>query len=246
MSVLMILLLLETGCKFSEIIVLDTEDIYLDNYLPFIIIRSNKIRKIQNLNKHNPNIHPFPLDVTDSNKTIQVFENIKDTFDQKGLLNPHKIVRPYKLDDRQLLRYKPDYKTKNIDTQYDWSNWGSFSDAIEMCNNNGACRKINDGVMCPSYRVTKEEKDLVRGRANTLRLALSNQLPEGSFASKEMYETMELCVSCKACQRECPMSVDMAKMKSKIFCVEPTTPIFRSRASIARVNISPGTSKCAA
>ena len=69
--------------------------------------------------------------------------------------------------------------------------------------------------MCPSYRVTKEEKDLVRGRANTLRLALSNQLPEGSFASKEMFETMELCVSCKACQRECPMSVDMAKMKSE-------------------------------
>ena len=69
--------------------------------------------------------------------------------------------------------------------------------------------------MCPSYRVTKEEKDLVRGRANTLRLALSNQLPKGSFVSKGMYETMELCVSCKACQRECPMSVDMAKMKSE-------------------------------
>ena len=69
--------------------------------------------------------------------------------------------------------------------------------------------------MCPSYRVTKEEKDLVRGRANTLRLALSNQLPKGSFVSKEMYESMELCVSCKACQRECPMSVDIAKMKSE-------------------------------
>ena len=69
--------------------------------------------------------------------------------------------------------------------------------------------------MCPSYRVTKEEKDLVRGRANTLRLALSNQLPKGSLVSKGMYETMELCVSCKACQRECPMSVDMAKMKSE-------------------------------
>ena len=106
-------------------------------------------------------------------------------------------------------------KTNNINTHYDWSNWGQFSDAIEMCNNNGACRKLDSGVMCPSYRVTKEEKDLVRGRANTLRLALSNQLPEGSFASKEMYETMELCVSCKACQRECPMSVDMAKMKSE-------------------------------
>ncbi len=148
-------------------------------------------------------------------KIINAFEEIKDTFDSKNLLNPGKIVRPFKSNDRSLMRYKSGYQAENIDTHYDWSNWGQFSDAVEMCNNNGACRKLDSGVMCPSYRVTKEEKDLVRGRANTLRLALSNQLPEGSFASKEMYETMELCVSCKACQRECPMSVDMAKMKSE-------------------------------
>jgi Fe-S oxidoreductase len=113
------------------------------------------------------------------------------------------------------MRYKSGYQAEKINTHYDWSDWGQLSDAVEMCNNNGACRNLDSGVMCPSYRVTKEEKDLVRGRANTLRLALSNQLPEGSFASKEMFETMELCVSCKACQRECPMSVDMAKMKSE-------------------------------
>jgi len=148
-------------------------------------------------------------------KIVSAFEEIKDTFDNKNLLNPGKIVRPHKSNDRSLMRYKTGYKANNISTHYDWSNWGQFSDAVEMCNNNGACRKLDSGVMCPSYRVTKEEKDLVRGRANTLRLALSNQLPEGSFASKEMYETMELCVSCKACQRECPMSVDMAKMKSE-------------------------------
>ena len=148
-------------------------------------------------------------------KIVSAFEEIKDTFDPKGLLNPGKIVRTFKSDDRSLMRYKPGYKAENITTHYDWSAWGQFSDAVEMCNNNGACRKLDSGVMCPSYRVTKEEKDLVRGRANTLRLALSNQLPEGSFASKEMFETMELCVSCKACQRECPMSVDMAKMKSE-------------------------------
>ncbi|MDC2968863.1 FAD-binding oxidoreductase [Candidatus Pelagibacter sp.] len=148
-------------------------------------------------------------------KIINAFEEIKDTFDSKNLLNPGKIVQPFKSNDRSLMRYKSGYQTENIDTHYDWSHWGQFSDAVEMCNNNGACRKLDSGVMCPSYRITKEEKDLVRGRANTLRLALSNQLPEGSFASKEMYETMELCVSCKACQRECPMSVDMAKMKSE-------------------------------
>ena len=148
-------------------------------------------------------------------KITNAFEEIKDTFDDKNLLNPGKIVRPYKSDDRSLMRYKSNYKPQNIKTSHDWSEWGNLSDAIEMCNNNGACRKLDSGVMCPSYRVTKEEKDLVRGRANTLRLALSNQLPKNSFISKEMYETMELCVSCKACQRECPMSVDMAKMKSE-------------------------------
>ena len=148
-------------------------------------------------------------------KIVNAFEEIKDTFDSKNLLNPGKIVRPFKSNDRDLMRYKSGYQAQNISTHYDWSNWGQFTDAVEMCNNNGACRKLDSGVMCPSYRVTKEEKDLVRGRANTLRLALSNQLPEGSFASKEMYETMELCVSCKACQRECSMSVDMAKMKSE-------------------------------
>jgi Fe-S oxidoreductase len=86
-----------------------------------------------------------------------------------------------------------------------------------MCNNNGHCRKFDAEVMCPSYRVTRDEKHLTRGRANTLRLALSNQLdikdessPLGSDAIKEV---MDLCVSCKACRRECPTGVDMAKMK---------------------------------
>ena len=71
--------------------------------------------------------------------------------------------------------------------------------------------------MCPSYRVTKNEKDLVRGRANTLRLALSGQLGPDALTSEEMMETMKLCVGCKACQNECPTSVDMAKMKTEMF-----------------------------
>ena len=78
------------------------------------------------------------------------FEEIKDTFDNKNLLNPGKIVRPFKSNDRSLMRYKSDYQTENISTHYDWSNWGQFSEAIEMCNNNGACRKLDAGVMCPS------------------------------------------------------------------------------------------------
>jgi Fe-S oxidoreductase len=82
-----------------------------------------------------------------------------------------------------------------------------------MCNNNGACRKANGGVMCPSYRVSGEEQHLTRGRANSLRLALSGQLGRDALVSDAMRETMDLCVGCKGCRRECPTGIDMAKMK---------------------------------
>ena len=108
----------------------------------------------------------------------------------------------------------------DIKPKLDWSEWpgenGGLQGAIEMCNNNGACRKIKGGVMCPSYRVTRDEKDATRGRANTLRLALSNQLGSDALASDDMHDTMKLCVSCKACKRECPTGVDMAKMKLEV------------------------------
>ena len=85
-----------------------------------------------------------------------------------------------------------------------------------MCNNNGACRALAGGVMCPSYRVTRDEKDVTRGRANTLRLAITGQLGPDALTSDEMAETMKLCVSCKACRRECPTGVDMARMKIEV------------------------------
>jgi Fe-S oxidoreductase len=85
-----------------------------------------------------------------------------------------------------------------------------------MCNNNGECRKISGGVMCPSFRVTGNERDVTRGRANALRLAISGQLGPDALTSDEMLETLKLCVSCKACRRECPTGVDMAKMKIEV------------------------------
>ena len=85
-----------------------------------------------------------------------------------------------------------------------------------MCNNNGACRELAGGVMCPSYRVTRDERDVTRGRANTLRLAITGQLGPDALTSDEMAETLKLCVSCKACRRECPTGVDMARMKIEV------------------------------
>ncbi|HEY0338468.1 MAG TPA: FAD-linked oxidase C-terminal domain-containing protein, partial [Burkholderiales bacterium] len=149
-------------------------------------------------------------------KLTRAFEEIKDVFDPKGLLNPGKIVRPSKQDDRTLFRFKPGYRTERIKTVLDWSDWGGFDKAVEMCNNNGHCRKFDAGTMCPSYRVTRDEQHLTRGRANTLRLAISGQLGPDAFTSDTLYETLDLCVSCKGCKRECPTGVDMAKMKVEV------------------------------
>ena len=146
-------------------------------------------------------------------KINAAFEEIKDLFDPKGLLNPGKIVRPSKQDDRSLFRFKPGYQAQPPVPALDWSECGGFDKAVEMCNNNGHCRKFDAGTMCPSYRVTQDEKHLTRGRANTLRLALSGQLGPNALTSNAVREAMDLCVSCKGCKRECPTGVDMAKMK---------------------------------
>jgi FAD/FMN-containing dehydrogenase/Fe-S oxidoreductase len=147
-------------------------------------------------------------------RLVRAFETVKDGFDPDNRLNPGKIVRPYRMDDRSLMRFSPDYRaTQPRTTALDWSEWGSFGQAVEMCNNNGTCRRTLGGTMCPSYRATREEQHVTRGRANSLRLAITGQLGPDAFTSPEMKETLDLCVSCKGCKRECPTGVDMAKMK---------------------------------
>ncbi len=164
----------------------------------------------------------------------KAFEAIKDSFDPRGLMNPGKIVRATRMDDESLFRFPPRYETVRITPALDWQTWNvrrnprtgeqtapgtgddrtlGFGKAVEMCNNNGHCRKFDAGTMCPSYRVTRDEQHSTRGRANTLRMALSGQLGPDAFTSDEMRATMDLCVSCKGCKRECPTGVDMARMK---------------------------------
>ncbi len=170
-------------------------------------------------------------------RIAKAFETIKDLFDPLGLLNPGKIVRPSRMDDRSLFRFTPQYKNLDYKPVLDWSTWnvqndprteeltepgsggdatGGLSKAVEMCNNNGHCRKFDAGTMCPSFRVTREEMHLTRGRANTLRLALSGQLGSQGLLSNAVAEAMDLCVSCKGCKRDCPTGVDMARMKIEV------------------------------
>jgi FAD/FMN-containing dehydrogenase/Fe-S oxidoreductase len=136
---------------------------------------------------------------------------IKSWLDPRGLMNPGKIVNPPRMDERSLFRFKPGYETRPGAAALDWSEWGGFDKAVEMCNNNGHCRKFDAGTMCPSYRATLDEAHLTRGRANTLRLALSGQL--GAEGDDAVAQALDLCVSCKGCKRECPTGVDMARMK---------------------------------
>ncbi len=164
----------------------------------------------------------------------EAFRRIKQLFDPANLLSPQRIVDAPKMDDTRLMRFPPSYRVIPLAPVLDWTPWdvqnnpateqisapGSggdpaqgFAKAVEMCNNNGHCRKFDAGTMCPSYRVTRDEKHLTRGRANTLRLALSGQLGADGIASEEVREALDLCVSCKGCKRDCPTGVDMAKMK---------------------------------
>ncbi len=169
----------------------------------------------------------------------EAFGAIKRELDPANLFNPGKIVGPPKMDEGALFRFPPPaaakpYKRIALTPVLDWSAWnvqadpvteattapgtggdstGGLAMAVEMCNNNGHCRKFDAGTMCPSYRVTRDEQHLTRGRANTLRLALSGQLGPDAFTGEDVAAAMDLCVGCKGCKRDCPTGVDMARMK---------------------------------
>jgi FAD/FMN-containing dehydrogenase/Fe-S oxidoreductase len=141
----------------------------------------------------------------------QAFCRIKKAFDPKSLLNPGRIVQAPPMTDH--LRYAPPYQPLEPPTVFDYSRQEGFLRSIELCNGNGACRKLEGGTMCPSYRATRDEKDTTRGRANALRLALAGQQPLSS--SREVYGVLDLCLMCKGCKAECPSNVDVAKHKAE-------------------------------
>jgi FAD/FMN-containing dehydrogenase/Fe-S oxidoreductase len=140
------------------------------------------------------------------------FRTIKRTFDPNGIFNPGKIVDAPPLTAN--LRFGPSYVVRSVPTYFDYPE-GSFSGAVEMCSGLGACRKTLEGTMCPSYMATRDEQHATRGRANVLRLTISGRLGETGLGDEGVYETLDLCLECRACKAECPVGVDVARFKSE-------------------------------
>ena len=147
-------------------------------------------------------------------KNYDLFKTIKYTWDPNNIFNPNKIVDTPPMNT--MLRYKPGQKTPAFKTIFRYYNQDVLQHA-EQCNGTGDCRKthFSGGTMCPSYMATKNEKDTTRARANILREFLTNSEKLNRFDHKEIYEVMDLCLSCKGCKSECPSNVDVAKLKAE-------------------------------
>ena len=147
-------------------------------------------------------------------KNYELFKTIKYTWDPNNIFNPNKIVDTPPMNT--MLRYKPGQKTPAFKTIFRYHNQDVLQHA-EQCNGSGDCRKthLSGGTMCPSYMATKNEKDTTRARANILREFLTNSEKMNRFDHKEIYEVMDLCLSCKGCKSECPSNVDVAKLKAE-------------------------------
>lgn len=155
----------------------------------------------------------IPMMIGEEN--YQLLRRIKTAFDPKGVFNPGKIVDAFPMD--RSLRYEPDREEPEPGTLLDFSDSQGILRAAEKCNGSGDCRKSHTmaGAMCPSYQATRRESDTTRGRANTLREMLTQYPGNNGFNRPELKEVFDLCLSCKACARECPSNVDVATLKAE-------------------------------
>jgi len=180
----------------------------------------------------------IPIMVGEHN--YKLFKQIKKAWDPNNIFNPGKIVDTPSMNT--FLRYKPEQKTKEIETIFDFSVDQGILRATEKCNGTGACRKteVTGGTMCPSYMVSRNESQSTRARANILREFLTNSEKDNPFNHREIYEVMDLCLSCKACKSECPSSVDITKLKAEFlqhYYLEHAIPLRTLLiANIAKIN----------
>lgn len=145
------------------------------------------------------------------------FVAVKSTFDPQNLLNPNKKTDGFEEEQlEKMMRLGPEYEARPFASTFSFARDGSLAGLAEQCNGSGVCRKPDGGVMCPSYRVTRDEMHSTRGRANLLREFLrAKALPNApTITAGEVKQALDLCISCKACATECASGVDMSRMKS--------------------------------
>jgi FAD/FMN-containing dehydrogenase/Fe-S oxidoreductase len=147
----------------------------------------------------------------------EAFHKTKGIFDPAGLFNPGRITNPPAMDEDNLLRYGQKYQADYSpeDTLLSFESDFGFDLAVEMCNGAAVCRQLDEGVMCPSFKATRDEKHSTRGRSNMLRAAISGKLGQQGLSSPDLYQVLDLCLSCQACASECPSRVDMSKLKAE-------------------------------
>ena len=158
------------------------------------------------------------------------FKKVKTAFDPEWFMHPGNVVYREDIDDigpdanrgigadmRENLRYGSSYQSIEPQTKLDFSDEGGFSHLVELCNGCGTCRQTDENTMCPTFRASREEVQATRGRANTLRAAISGELPEDEiYSDRFQEEVLDLCVGCKGCKSDCPTGVDFAKLKAEV------------------------------
>jgi FAD/FMN-containing dehydrogenase/Fe-S oxidoreductase len=145
---------------------------------------------------------------------MQAFREFKRLWDPANKLNPNKLIDPHEIHED--LRLGADYDPWQPRTHFAFAeDDGSFAQATLRCVGVGACRKKDSGAMCPSYMVTNEELHSTRGRAHLLWELMQEEVLPNQWKNEQVHEALDLCLSCKACKSECPVSVDMATYKSE-------------------------------
>lgn len=145
---------------------------------------------------------------------VQAFREFKSIWDPQNRMNPHKVVEPYPIVSN--LKLGADYTAPEVDTFFSYpQDGGKFAHAAMRCVGAGKCRDIESGTMCPSYMVTLDEQHSTRGRSRILYEMLQGDVIEDGFRSPEVKEALDLCLSCKGCKGDCPVSVDMATYKAE-------------------------------
>jgi len=155
----------------------------------------------------------IPLMIGEHNYSL--LREIKKCWDPGNIFNPNKIVDTPKMNTS--LRYEPGVKAREIETLFDFSSSHGILRAAEQCNGSADCRNnvVTGKWMCPSYMVMGDENTTTRARANILREFITSSTKTNPFDHREIYEVMDLCLSCKACKSECPSNVDIAKLKAE-------------------------------